>query len=98
MSKIADMTPFRTPDGTDWGVEVELPTPSNAMIVFHHPDGRTSRKDRYAWLDWRGPEANNVTAHVPNTKVRAALSQTVLSELFEKSMPIGFGRPAFSPA
>lgn len=92
------MTAFRTPDGTDWGVEVELPGYSSAMVVFHHPDGHTARKDRYAWIDWRGPEAKEVTVTLPISKIRATLTAEELTELFKKSMPIGNGRPAFETA
>lgn len=92
------MKPFRTADGTEWGVEVQLPTFSNSLIVFHHPDGRSSRRDRYAWYDWRGPESNDPGAKVSAEKVMGALNEQVLTDLFKRSMPIGFGRPAFSPA
>jgi len=39
------MRSFRGPDGTNWGVEVQVPGASNAMIVFHHPGGKTARHD-----------------------------------------------------
>lgn len=93
-----DMIPFRTPDGTEWGVEVQLPGYSNALVVFHHPDGRTSRKDRYSWIEWRGPEARNVTDAVDIAKVRAALNEKELRALFTRSMPIGGGMPGYSIA
>lgn len=90
---------FRTGDGTNWGVEVQLPGASNALIVFHHPDGRTSRKDRYAWLDWHGPEAGDVVANIDIDAVRASLNNGVIAELFKRSMLIGSGRgPSVSSA
>lgn len=95
---IKDMKPFRTPDGTVWGVEVELPGSSSANVVFHHPDPSTSRRDRYARFDWRGPEAGDSTVRIPLARVRAALSDAVLVELFRRSMPVGWGAPAFAPA
>ena len=98
MSSESNIKPFRAADGTNWGVEVELPTFSKSMIVFHHPDGSTSRKDRYAWYEWHGPEANDPQAKVSADKVRAALNDRVIAELFKRSMPIGFGAPAFSRA
>ena len=95
----AKMRSFRTPDGTNWGVEVQLPAASNALVVFHHPDGRTSRKDRYAWIDWHGPEASDVIANIPIDKVRAALDDKLIAELFQRSMLIGSGRgPTLIPA
>ena len=48
------MTPTKTytaPDGTTWGVTVQSPGSSNAMVVFRHPDGRTSRLDPARILD-----------------------------------------------
>ncbi len=95
MSKISDMKAFRTPDGTEWGVDVQLPSSSNAMIVFHHPDGRTARKDRYAWYNWRGPDANKVNQSLGVAQVRAALDEPTIRDLFRRSMLIGSGLPAF---
>jgi hypothetical protein len=99
MSRISEMKSFQSPDGTTWGVQVELAGASNALIVFHHPDGRTSRKDRYAWINWHGPEATNVQGQIDLTAVRETLTDTRLASLFRRSALIGTGRgPAFSPA
>lgn len=98
MSSIKDMKSFETADGTRWGVEVQLPGASSANIVFHHPDPSTSRKDRYARLEWRGPEAADVVTRLDVVKVRAALNDATIAELFKRSMPIGWGAPAFPPA
>jgi hypothetical protein len=92
MSKAGKMIGFRTPDGTNWGVDVSVSGPSNALIVFHHPDGRTSRKDRYAWLNWHGAKANDVTVSLTPGEVRPALTDRVLRDLFARSMLIGTGR------
>ena len=48
------MTPFRSPDGTPWGVEVRMPTHSGALVIFHHPTGETARLNRYAWINAQG--------------------------------------------
>jgi hypothetical protein len=98
VSSIKDMKSFETADGTRWGVEVQLPGPSSANVVFHHPDPGTSRKDRYTRFEWRGPEAADVRGHLDAAKVRAALSDAKMAELFRRSMPIGWGAPAFAPA
>ena len=82
------MKPFRGPDGTNWGVEVKLPGASNAMIVFHHPAGKTAQHDRYAWLNWSGPESRSVTSRVSGEKVREKLNEENLTELFKRSFPI----------
>ena len=80
--------PFRGPDGTNWGVEVQVPGASNAMIVFHHPGGRTARLDRYAWEIWNGPESRSVTSRVSVDKIMQQLTDEKLSILFRQSMPI----------
>lgn len=98
MSSVKTMKPFQTADGTLWGVEFELPGSSSANVVFHHPDPSTSRKDRYARLDWRGPEAANVAARLDIARVRATISDAMIADLFQRSMPVGFGAPVFPPA
>jgi len=88
-----DITPFRGPDGTNWGVEIQLPGSSNAMIVFHHPGGKTARLDRYSWDMWSGPESRSVTSRVPMEKIRQGLTQEKLDVLFRRSMPISATHP-----
>jgi hypothetical protein len=90
--------PFRGPDGTNWGVEVQVPGASNAMIVFHHPGGRTARLDRYAWEIWSGPESRSVTSRVPIEKVMQALTDDKLALLFRKSMPVSNELSRVNPA
>jgi hypothetical protein len=80
--------PFRGPDGTNWGVEVQVPGASNAMIVFHHPGGKTARLDRYAWEIWNGPESRSVTSRVSVDKIMQQLSEERMGMLFRQSMPI----------
>ena len=80
--------PFTGPDGTNWGVEVQVPGASNAMIVFHHPGGKTARLDRYAWDIWSGPESRSVTSRVSKDKVMQALTDEKLRLLFRRSMPV----------
>jgi hypothetical protein len=85
---------FKGPDGTNWGVEVQLPGASNAMVVFHHPGGRTARLDRYAWYLWNGPEAESVTSRVPTDRVMASLTPEKTALLFRRSMPVSAEIPA----
>ena len=80
--------PFRGPDGTNWGAEVQVPGASNAMIVFHHPGGKTARLDRYAWDIWNGPESRSVTSRVTVDKIMQSLTDEKLSRLFRRSMPV----------
>ena len=88
------MRPFQGPDGTSWGVEVKLPGASNAMVVFHHPAGKTSQHDRYAWLNWSGPESRSVTSRVTPEKVLEKLNDENLAGLFRRSYPIARGAVA----
>ena len=76
------------PDGTVWKVDVQSPGSSNAMIMFRHPDGRTSRLDRYNWIITQGPESRSVTARLETNKVLDSLDQTTIARLFARSMPV----------
>lgn len=89
-----DIRSFTGPDGTNWGVEVQLPGASNAMVVFHHPGGETARLDRYAWFLWNGPEARSVTSRVSAEKVMSALTPENTALLFRRSMPVSASQPA----
>lgn len=86
--------PFDGPDGTHWGVEVKVPGASNAMIHFHHPDGRTARLDRYAWHNWHGPESRSVTSRIPKETVMNKLTDADLKLLLRRSFPVdGLHKP-----
>jgi len=69
-------------------VEVQVPGASNAMIVFHHPGGKTARLDRYAWDIWSGPESRSVTSRVAPEKVMQSLTEEKLALLLRRSMPV----------
>ena len=56
------------------------------MVVFRYPG--SSHMDRYAWFLANGPEARNVTAHLPARTVMDALDDRALARLFRRSMPI----------
>ena len=86
------------PDGVRWRVEVRMPGASNAMLVFHHPDGRTSSLNRYAWYVWPGDEARNVTARVSAKQVFQRITDEELAMLFRRSMPISTPVPHPAPA
>ena len=89
MSK--ELREFKGSDGTRWGVDVRMPTASNAMVVFRHPGGDSSGRNRYAWHQWHGPEARSVTSRVSPDAVMKTLSEDVLVLLFRRSMPISPG-------
>jgi hypothetical protein len=89
------MTPFRAPDGVWWGVEVEMPTHSGALVLFHHPDGQSARRNRYAWVNARRPEANDPRARLTIEDVTGRLDDRELARLFRRSMPIETTRPSY---
>ena len=82
------MRSFQAPDGVRWRVEVRLPSASHAMVVFRHPNGRTSRLDRYAWRNIDGPEARNVTARLDGKRILEGLNDDDLALHFRRSMRI----------
>lgn len=82
------MKVWRSPDGIEWAVDVDLPGSSNAMVIFRHPDGRTARLDRYNWYLSHGPEARSVTSHLSREKVMEALTDDELARLYRRSMRI----------
>lgn len=79
---------YTSPDGTQWTVEIMLPGATNAMIVFEHPDGATSRRDRYNWVNIAGPGARNVTSRAESAAVLGELTDPQIALLFRRSMPI----------
>jgi len=87
VSKAARRT-FRAPDGVTWGVEIDLPGSSNAMIIFRHPDDQSSRKDRYNWVISNGPEARSVTSRLEPARVLEGLDDAEIGSLFRRSMRI----------
>lgn len=82
---------FRSPDGTEWTVEVTSPGSSNAMVLFHHPSGDTTRLDRYAWYITRGPEARSVTSRLAPRQIEKLLTERDLARLFRRSMSVSAG-------
>ena len=87
------MKTFTSPDGVLWKVVVQNPGSSNAMVVFRHPDGDSSRKDRYNWYISKGPEARSVTSRLSEKKVLEALDDATLSQLFRRSMRVSRNDP-----
>ncbi len=79
MSRVSEMKSFHSPDGTCWGVQAELAGSSNALISPITQTVERQRKDRYAWINWRGPEASNVQATIDLDAVRATLTDALLA-------------------
>ena len=82
------MATYRSTDGTVWKVKISNVGASNAIVLFQHPDGETTRKDRYNWYLSRGPEAKSVTGRLDPKKVTAALTGAEVETLFLRSMPV----------
>jgi hypothetical protein len=82
------MKHYTSPDGVLWGVEVQNPGSSNAIVIFRHPDGQSSRKDRYNWYISRGPEARSVTSRLVPKRVLESLDDEALAQLFRRSMRV----------
>jgi hypothetical protein len=76
------------PDGTVWKVDIQSPGSSNAMIMFRHPDGRSSRLDRYNWVITNGPESRSVTSHLVPRTVLESLDEAAIAKLFARSMSV----------
>ena len=92
------MRSFKGPDGTEWKVDVRSPGSSNAMVVFRHPDARTSGLDRYAWYISHGSEAHDVTARLKAKTVLDSLADADVARLFRRSTPVTTARRAPDPA
>jgi hypothetical protein len=82
------MKTLTAPDGTTWNVDIQSPGTSTAIILFRHPDGATSRLDRYNWVITQGPEARSVTSRLTPTKVLEQLDEPAIKRLFQRSMPV----------
>jgi hypothetical protein len=82
------MRTYRSPDGVVWKVTVDLPGSSNAMVIYRHPNGQSSRLDRYNWYISHGPEARSVTSRLSPDKVLESLDDADLARLFRRSMSI----------
>jgi len=92
------MRTWRSPDGTRWAVEVDIPGSSNALVIFRHPSGKSARLDRYNWYLSNGPEARSVTSRLSPIDVLLSLSDDALAQLFRRSMKISRPDPLLPAA
>ena len=90
-----DEKTFRSPDGIEWSVEVEMPTHSNALVIFRHPTAETGRLNRYAWVNARVPQAADPRGRLQPGDVLRGLTERDLGRLFRRSMPIETVRPSY---
>lgn len=82
------MKTYTAPDGTTWGVSIQVPGSSRAVIVFRHPGVTSARLDRYNWVISQGPEARSVTSRLDPDRVLDALHAAEIARLFARSMPV----------
>lgn len=82
------MKTLTAPDGVVWKVSIQSPGTSNAMIMFRHPDGRTSSLDRYNWVISNGADARSVTSRPAPADVLEQLNDAAILRLFQRSMAV----------
>jgi hypothetical protein len=94
------MATYRSADGTAWRVKISNVGASNAIVLFQHPDGESTRRDRYNWYLSRGPEAKSVTGRLDPKKIAESLTSEDVELLFRRSMPVSRrdGTPDIEPA
>lgn len=84
------MREFQSPDGIRWRVAVSLPSHSGAMLVYQHPDGKTSKLDRYAWIN--SAQTTDPRQRLSATDVMDRLTDDDLARLFRRSMMVSWNR------
>ena len=84
------MRAFQTPDGLTWKVVVQLPSHSGAMLVYQHPDGQSSKLDRYAWIN--SEKTTDPRERLVSKAVLDSLTDADLARLFRRSMMVSAGR------
>ena len=84
------MREYRSPDGLTWKVLVQLPSHSGAMLVYQHPDGQSSRLDRYAWIN--SEKTTEPRERLASKSVLDALTDADLARLFRRSMMVSANR------
>jgi hypothetical protein len=86
------MREYRSPDGLTWKVLVKLPGHSSAMLIYQHPDGRSSAGDRYAWLNLTGATASNPRERLSAQAVMDSVTDADIARLFRRSMGVSGNR------
>ena len=81
---------YRSPDGLTWKVLVQLPSHSSAMLVYQHPDGQSSKLDRYAWIN--SAKTTDPRERLTAETVLEALSDDDIARLFRRSMMVSANR------
>lgn len=84
------MPEYTSPDGIRWKVMVKLPSHSSAMLVFQHPDGQSSKLDRYAWIN--SMQTTDPRERLSAKDVMERLSDDQVARLFRRSMMVSANR------
>jgi hypothetical protein len=84
------MREFQTPDGIRWNVVVQLPSHSSAMLVYQHPDGQSSKLDRYAWIN--SAQVTDPRERLSAKDVMERLTDADIARLFRRSMMVSANR------
>jgi hypothetical protein len=84
------MREYRTPDGLTWKVVVQLPSHSGGMLVYKHPDGQSSKLDRYAWIN--SQQTTDPRERLTAKSLLDALTDNDLARLFRRSMMVSANR------
>jgi hypothetical protein len=84
------MREYQSADGLTWRVLVQLPSHSSAMLVYQHPNGRSSALDRYAWINSR--TTTDPRERLTAKSVMDALSDAEIARLFRRSMMVSANR------
>jgi hypothetical protein len=84
------MRQYQSPDGINWKVVVQLPSHSSAMLVYQHPDGQTSKLDRYAWIN--SMQVTDPRERLSAKDVMERLTDDHIARLFRRSMMVSANR------
>lgn len=79
---------YRSPDGVEWTLEVELPGTTSALVLFRHPDGRSARQDRYNWYQAQPDQIPGGGHRVRPADVLASLTDAQIAMLYRRSMRV----------
>jgi hypothetical protein len=72
-----------------------MATHSGGLVIFHHPTGDSARRNRYAWINARRPEASDPRSRLAEATLTEGLDEGTLRLLFRRSMPIETTRPSY---
>ena len=84
------MREYQSPDGIRWKVLVQLPSHSSAMLVYQHPDGQSSKLDRYAWIN--SARTTDPRERLAAKDVMERLTDDEVARLFRRSMMVSANR------